>query len=161
MSTESADDINVGVALSTALLLPSDLERNAGYSEYENYALMLQHSVQVSVSSFDFSFCFILRRFSNTSVFFQAIQHAHSFSMQSFENRQRVVDMKREVSALKKENKAILTKMKKLEDQAEAATKAQQMAEEKAESAEAIKKVAEAEKKDAEVKKAQAEKELK
>ncbi|XP_028076692.1 uncharacterized protein LOC114278761 [Camellia sinensis] len=50
--------------------------------------------------------------------------------------------------------------MKKLEDQAEAATKAQQMAKEKAESAEAIKKVAEAEKKDAEVKKAQVEKEL-
>ncbi|XP_028123102.1 methyl-CpG-binding domain-containing protein 10-like [Camellia sinensis] len=95
-----------------ALLLPSDLERNAEYSEYENYALMLQHSVQ------------------------------------------------REVSALKKENKTVLTKMKKLEDQAEAATKAQQMAEEKAESAEAIRKVAEAEKKEAEVEKAQAEKEL-
>ena len=30
VSTESADDINVGVALSTALFLPSDLERNAG-----------------------------------------------------------------------------------------------------------------------------------
>ncbi|XP_028059687.1 triadin-like [Camellia sinensis] len=44
MTSESADDINVGVALSTALLLPGDLERNAGYSEYENYALMLQHS---------------------------------------------------------------------------------------------------------------------
>ncbi|XP_028055709.1 uncharacterized protein LOC114259873 [Camellia sinensis] len=122
MSTESADDINVGVALSTALLLPSDLERNAGYNEYENYALMLQHSVQ-------------------------AIQHAHSFSMQSFENRQRVVDLKREVSALKKDSKSLESKMKKLEDQAEAATKAQQMAEEKAESAEAIRKVAEAEKK--------------
>ncbi|XP_028108114.1 methyl-CpG-binding domain-containing protein 10-like [Camellia sinensis] len=50
--------------------------------------------------------------------------------------------------------------MKKLEDQAEAATKAQQMAEEKVESTEAIKKVAEAEKREAEVKKAQAEKEL-
>ncbi|XP_028076391.1 otolith matrix protein OMM-64-like [Camellia sinensis] len=51
MSTESADDINVGVALSTALLLPSDLERNAGYSEYENYALMLQHSVQAETAT--------------------------------------------------------------------------------------------------------------
>ncbi|XP_028100002.1 uncharacterized protein LOC114299463 [Camellia sinensis] len=50
--------------------------------------------------------------------------------------------------------------MKKLEDQAEAATKAQSLAEEKAESAEAIKKVAEAEKKEAEDKKAQVEKEL-
>ncbi|XP_028057517.1 otolith matrix protein OMM-64-like [Camellia sinensis] len=119
MSTESADDINVGVALSTALLLPSDLERNAGYSEYENYALMLQHSVQ-----------------------------------------QRVVDIKREISALKKDSKSFESKMKKLEDQAEAATKAQQIAEEKAESAEAIRKVAEAEKEEFKSKMAQAEKEL-
>ncbi|CAL5376483.1 unnamed protein product [Camellia sinensis] len=47
MTNESADDINVGVALTTTLLLPRDLERNAGFSEYENYALMLQHSVQI------------------------------------------------------------------------------------------------------------------
>ncbi|XP_028093993.1 actin cytoskeleton-regulatory complex protein PAN1-like [Camellia sinensis] len=104
MSNESANDINVGVALSTALLLPGDLERNAEYSEYENYALMFQHSVQ--------------------------------------------------------ENKTPESKMKELEDQAEAATKAQTLAEEKAESAEAIKMVAEAEKREAEDKKAQAEKEL-
>ncbi|XP_028058064.1 uncharacterized protein LOC114261937 [Camellia sinensis] len=49
MASDRADDINVGVALSTALLLSGDLERNAQYSEYENYALMLQHSVQVNV----------------------------------------------------------------------------------------------------------------
>ncbi|GMP33336.1 hypothetical protein CsSME_00006704 [Camellia sinensis var. sinensis] len=135
LASDSADDINVGVALSTALLLPGDLERNAKMSEYENYAFMLQRSVQ-------------------------AIQHAHTLSMQAFENRQRLADIKREVSALKKENKSLESKMKKLEDQAEAATKAQSLAEEKAESAEAIKKVAEAEKKEAEDKKAQAEKEL-
>ncbi|XP_028084807.1 titin-like [Camellia sinensis] len=94
MASDSADDINVGVALSTALLLPGDLERNAKYSEYENYALMLQHSVQ------------------------------------------------------------------KLEDQAEAAIKAQNNAEEKAEAAEAIRKVAESQRREAEEKMAQAEKEL-
>ncbi|XP_028061336.1 uncharacterized protein LOC114264817 [Camellia sinensis] len=33
MVSESADDINVGVALSTALLLPNDLERNAKLTE--------------------------------------------------------------------------------------------------------------------------------
>ncbi|XP_028103340.1 uncharacterized abhydrolase domain-containing protein DDB_G0269086-like [Camellia sinensis] len=135
MTNESADDINVGVALTTALLLPGDLERNAGYSEYVNYALMLQHSVQ-------------------------AIQHAHSFSMQSFQNREKLVDLRREVSSLKKENKSLELKMKKLEDQAEAATKAQTLAEEKAESAEAIKTVAESQKKEAEARAAQAEKEL-
>ena len=48
LACDSADDINVGVALSTAVLLPGDLERNAKMSEYENYALMLQRSVQVS-----------------------------------------------------------------------------------------------------------------
>ncbi|XP_028073195.1 uncharacterized protein LOC114275363 [Camellia sinensis] len=50
--------------------------------------------------------------------------------------------------------------MKKLEDQAEAAIKAQSDAEEKAESAEAIRKVSEAQRKEAEEKMAQAEKEL-
>ncbi|XP_028106617.1 uncharacterized protein LOC114305688 [Camellia sinensis] len=123
MSSESADDINVGVALSTALLLPGDLERNAEYSKYENYALMLQYSVQ-------------------------AIQHAYSFSMQSFKNRERMAEMKREFSALQKINKGLQQKMKRLEDQAEAATKVQQMAEERAESAEVIRKVTEAEKKE-------------
>lgn len=49
MANDSADDTNVGVALSTALLLADDLDRNAELSEYENYALMLQRSVQVSV----------------------------------------------------------------------------------------------------------------
>ena len=48
LASDSAEDINVGVALSTAVLLPGDLERNAKMSEYENYALMLQRSVQVS-----------------------------------------------------------------------------------------------------------------
>ncbi|XP_028126257.1 uncharacterized protein LOC114323001, partial [Camellia sinensis] len=135
MTNESADDMNVGVALSTALLLSGDLERNAGYSEYENYALMLQHSVQ-------------------------AIQHTHSFSMQSFQNREKLVDLRREVSSLKKENKSLELKMKKLEDQAKAATKAQTLAEEKAESAEAIKTVAESQKKETEARAAQAKKEL-
>ncbi|CAL5428992.1 unnamed protein product [Camellia sinensis] len=118
MANDSADDINVGVALSTALLLPGDLERNAKYSEYENYALMLQH-------------------------FVQAIQHAYSFSMQSFENRKKLADMKKEFSSIQKINKGLESKMKKLEDQAEAAIKAQNNVEEKAEAAEAIRKVAE------------------
>ncbi|XP_028109331.1 uncharacterized protein LOC114308042 [Camellia sinensis] len=121
MTNESADGINVGVALTTALLLPRDLERNAGYSKYENYVLMLQHSVQ---------------------------------------NREKLVDLRREVSALKKDNKTLLSKIKKLKDQVEAATKAQTLAEEKAESAEAIKTIVESQKKEAEARAAQAEKEL-
>lgn len=51
-ANDSADDVNVGVALSTAVLLPEDLERNAKMSEFENYALMLQRSVQVSVCTY-------------------------------------------------------------------------------------------------------------
>ncbi|XP_028091631.1 uncharacterized protein LOC114291949 [Camellia sinensis] len=46
LACDSADDINVGVALSTAVLLSGDLERNVKMSEYENYAFMLQRSVQ-------------------------------------------------------------------------------------------------------------------
>ncbi|XP_028098324.1 adenomatous polyposis coli protein-like [Camellia sinensis] len=49
LASDSADDINVGVALSTALLFPSDLERNAKMSEYENYAFMLQRFVQLNI----------------------------------------------------------------------------------------------------------------
>ncbi|XP_028117402.1 uncharacterized protein LOC114315029 [Camellia sinensis] len=135
MANDSAEDINVGVALSTALLLPGDLERNAELSEYENYALMLQYSVQ-------------------------AIQHVHFFSVQSFENWQKLVDMKRDFSSLQKTNKGLQSKMKKLEDQAEAAIKAQTNAEEKAEAAEAIRKVAESQKREAKEKMVQAEKEL-
>ena len=101
-----------------------------------------------------------LKIFSNTPVFFQAIQHAHSFSMQSFQNRDQLGDLRREFSALKKENKTLLSKMKKLEDQAEAATKAQTLVEEKAEAAEAIKTVAESQKKETVGRAAQAEKEL-
>ncbi|XP_028113948.1 uncharacterized protein LOC114311989 [Camellia sinensis] len=71
LACDSADDINVGVALSTAVLLPGNLERNAKMSEYENYALMLQRSVQ-------------------------AIQHAHSLSMQAFETGEKLADMRRE-----------------------------------------------------------------
>ncbi|XP_028093576.1 radixin-like [Camellia sinensis] len=71
-----------------------------------------------------------------------------------------MTEMKKEFSALQKTNKGLQLKMKKLEEQAEAATKAQQIAEEKAESAEAIRKVAEADKIEAEDRKAQAKKEL-
>ncbi|XP_028091963.1 nucleolin 1-like [Camellia sinensis] len=133
MANDSVDDINVSVALSTALLLPSDLNRNTELSEYENYALMLQRS---------------------------AIQHAHSFSIQSFENQEKLAEMKREVSSLQNSNKSLQSKMKKLEDQAEAAIKAQNDAEEKPESVEAIRKVLEAQKREVEEKVAQAQKEL-
>ncbi|XP_028121473.1 radixin-like [Camellia sinensis] len=91
---------------------------------------------------------------------FQAIQHAHSFSIQSFENRKELADKKREVASLQKANKSLQSKMKKLEDQVEAAIKAQNVAEEKAEFAEAIKKVLESEKREVEEKTAQAQKEL-
>ena len=58
--SDSSDDINVGVALSTALLLLGDLEQNAKMSEYENYAFILQRSVQVSVFSWKLVFSFNL-----------------------------------------------------------------------------------------------------
>ncbi|XP_028065472.1 enolase-phosphatase E1-like [Camellia sinensis] len=134
-ASDSADDINVGVTLSTALLLPGDLDRNTELSEYENYALMLQRSVQ-------------------------AIQHAHSFSIQSFENWKELVDKKREVTSLQRANKSLQSKMKKLEDQGEVAIKVKDDADEKTGAAEAINKVLEAQRKEFEEKMAQAQKEL-
>ncbi|XP_028118414.1 uncharacterized protein LOC114315986 [Camellia sinensis] len=68
--------------------------------------------------------------------------------------------MKKEFPVLQKANKSLQSKMKKLEDQAEAAIKAQTDAEEKAESAEAIRKVSESQRKESKEKTAQAEKEL-
>ncbi|GMP90935.1 hypothetical protein CsSME_00041850 [Camellia sinensis var. sinensis] len=97
--SDSATDLEVGVALSTALLLPNDLNRNAVMSEYENFTLMLQHSVQ-------------------------AIQHAHSFSMQAFEMRKELADKIREVAGLQKTIKKAEAKTKTLSDQATAAKKA-------------------------------------
>ncbi|XP_028073972.1 KNR4/SMI1 homolog [Camellia sinensis] len=89
-----------------------------------------------------------------------AIQNAHSFSVQSFENRQKLANMKKEFSSLQKANKNLQSKMKRFEDQADVAIKAQTEAEEKAESFEAIRKVAESQRKEAKEKMAQAEKEL-
>ena len=55
---DSATDLKVSVALSTTLLLPNDLNQNAEMSEYENFALMLQHSVQVRLSHLVFFFLY-------------------------------------------------------------------------------------------------------
>ncbi|XP_028052732.1 unconventional myosin-XVIIIa-like [Camellia sinensis] len=86
--------------------------------------------------------------------------HAHSFSLQSFENRKELADKKRVVSSLQKTNKSLQSKMKTLEDQAEAAIKTQNDAEENTESAEAIRKVLEVPKREAKEKMSQAQKEL-
>lgn len=45
---DSTTDIEVGVALFTALLLLNDLNRMAEVSEYENFTLMVQHSILVN-----------------------------------------------------------------------------------------------------------------
>lgn len=48
VSDSAIDSIEVGTALSTVVLLPTDLNRMAKINEYENFALMMQHSVLVS-----------------------------------------------------------------------------------------------------------------
>ncbi|XP_028082077.1 uncharacterized protein LOC114283465 [Camellia sinensis] len=105
---DSTTDIEVGVTLSTALLLPKDLERNAEVSEYENFTLMLQHSVQV-------------------------IQHAHSFAMQAFDIKKELVNKTKEATGLLKTVNKAEAKMKTLISQANAARKAQDEAKEKQE----------------------------
>ncbi|XP_028064596.1 axoneme-associated protein mst101(1)-like [Camellia sinensis] len=130
---DSTDDIEVSVALSTALLLPEDLNRNAKMSEYENFALMLQRS---------------------------AIQHSHSFAMQAFAIKRELANKTREAANLSKSLSKAKGKIKALVDRAEAAKKAQDEAEEKADAAEAIAKVFAAEKKEAKAKMVEAQKEL-
>ena len=70
--------------------------------------------------------------------------------MQSFQNREKLAEKKREVTTLQKTNKSLQSKMKTLEDQAEVAMKERDNAEEKAGAAEAINKVLQAQLKEAE-----------
>ncbi|XP_028088135.1 uncharacterized protein LOC114288741 [Camellia sinensis] len=132
---DSTTDIEVGVALFTALLLSTDLDCNAEFNEYENFTLMLQHSAQ-------------------------AIQHGHSFAIQAFTINKEFANKTREAVGLQKTINKAEAKMKTLIDQAEAAKKAQDEAEEKADAAEAIAKVLAAEKKETEAKIVEAQKEL-
>ncbi|XP_028083115.1 shootin-1-like [Camellia sinensis] len=134
-ASDSVDDIEVSVALSTALLLPQDLNRNAEMSEYENFALMLQRSAQ-------------------------AIQHGHSFAMQAFAIKKELENKTKEAASLQRALNKAEGKLKGLTDQVEAAKKAQDEAEEKANAADAIAKVLAAEKKEAEAKLVEAQKEL-
>ncbi|XP_028104462.1 uncharacterized protein LOC114303520 [Camellia sinensis] len=87
---DSTTDLEVGIALSTALLLPKDLKRNTEVSEYENFALMLQHF---------------------------AIQHAHSFTMQAFNIKKELVNKTKEATSLLKIVNRVEAKMKTLMDQ--------------------------------------------
>ena len=64
--------------------------------------------------------------------------------MQSFQNREKLAEKKREVTTLQKSNKSLQSKMKTLEDQAEVAIKEKDEAEEKVGAAEAINKVLQA-----------------
>ncbi|XP_028063797.1 uncharacterized protein LOC114267014 [Camellia sinensis] len=134
-ASDSVDDIEVSIALSTALLLLQDLNRNAEISEYENFALMLQHSVQ-------------------------AIQHGHLFAMQAFNITKELANKTKEAASLQRALNKVEGKLKDLTDQVEAAKKARDEAEEKADATEAITKVLEAKKKEAQMKTAKAQAEL-
>ncbi|THG04822.1 hypothetical protein TEA_008035 [Camellia sinensis var. sinensis] len=132
---DSVTDIEVGVALSTALVLLQDLERNVEVSEYENFALMLQHSVQ-------------------------AIQHAHSFAMQAFNIKKELARKTKEAASFLKLLNNAEAKMRGLINQAKTAKQAQDEVEEKAGAAEAIAEVLKTEKKEAKAKTDEAQAEL-
>ncbi|XP_028070245.1 protein WEAK CHLOROPLAST MOVEMENT UNDER BLUE LIGHT-like 2 [Camellia sinensis] len=104
-------------------------------SEFENFALILQHSIQ-------------------------AIQHGHSFAMQAFNIKKELANKTKEAAGLQKTINKAEAKMKTLINQAEEAKKAKDEAKERAEAAEAITKVLEAEKKEVEAKIADAQVEL-
>ncbi|XP_028078089.1 uncharacterized protein CG45076-like [Camellia sinensis] len=129
------DNIEVVVALSTALLFPTDLNHMAEVSEYENFALMMQHSVLT-------------------------IQHAYTFAMKAEELKKELVHKTKEAAGLLKSLNNAEDKMKVLLDQAKAAKQAQDQAEEKTGAAEAVAEVLKAEIKEAEAKTAKAQAKL-
>ncbi|XP_028078655.1 uncharacterized protein LOC114280475 [Camellia sinensis] len=133
--SDSVTDLEVDIALSTALPLPKDLERNAEVSEYENFALMLQHPVQ-------------------------AIQHAHSFAMQAFDIKKKLTHKTKETAGLLRTINKAEAKMKTLIDQAKEAKQVQDEVDERADVAKAVTKVLKAEKKEAKAKTAEAQAEL-
>ena len=48
------DDLEVGAAISNVVLLPADINRMGKLSEYENYAIMMQHCILVSLNISNF-----------------------------------------------------------------------------------------------------------
>ncbi|XP_028087291.1 uncharacterized protein LOC114287992 [Camellia sinensis] len=121
------DSIKVGVAFFIAMLFPTDLNHMAEINEYENFTLMMQHSVL-------------------------AIQHVHSFATKAEAFKEELVHKTKEVAGFLTSLNNVEAKMKLLLDQAKVAKQAQDQTEEKVEAVEAVADVFRAEAKEFEAK---------
>ncbi|GMP60614.1 hypothetical protein CsSME_00023399 [Camellia sinensis var. sinensis] len=119
MSTDDSviDSIQVGAALSTAVLLPSNMVRMAEITDYENFALMMQHSVL----------------------------HAHSFTTKAEAVKKELTQRTKEATRLLFSLNQAKARACYFMDKSKAIQAAQSQAEEKAEAAEAITEAAQAE----------------
>ncbi|GMP79381.1 hypothetical protein CsSME_00034951 [Camellia sinensis var. sinensis] len=125
------DDLEVGVAISTAVLLPVDINRMVELSEYENYAMMMQH-------------CFL----------------GHSQAVKTDAFKKKFTQKTKEATKLLTSLNKAEDRIRGLLDKDKATKLALKVAENCAEAAENVAEVAQAEAKEAKEKEAQAQTEL-
>ncbi|XP_028057547.1 uncharacterized protein LOC114261478 [Camellia sinensis] len=135
-SDSAINSIEVSVALSIVVLLPADINRMVEINEYENFALMMQHSIL-------------------------AIQHVHSFAVKAESMKKELVKKTQDAAGFISSLKKAEAKIKGLLDKAKAARAAQGKVDERAQAAKAMAKVVKDEAKEAEVKGTKAKAELK
>ncbi|XP_028079877.1 uncharacterized protein LOC114281575 [Camellia sinensis] len=108
---DSTANLEVGATLSTAILLPKNLNCMAELHKYENFALMMQHSVL-------------------------AIQHAQSYVVKTKMTRKKLARKTKEAAKLLSSLNNAEANNRALLDQAEVAKAAENLAKEKAKLAE-------------------------
>ncbi|GMP32120.1 hypothetical protein CsSME_00006026 [Camellia sinensis var. sinensis] len=119
------DNVEVDIALSTAVLLPADLNRMAELIEYENFSLMMRHCIL-----------------------------GHSFVVKAEEFKKKLTKKTKEAAKLLTSLSQFEARIRNLLDQAKTAQLAQNKVEDRAEAAENIVEVTKAEAKEAKEKEA-------
>ncbi|GMP47435.1 hypothetical protein CsSME_00015168 [Camellia sinensis var. sinensis] len=122
------DNLEVSAAISTAVLLPADLNRMAELTEYENYAMMMQHCVL----------------------------QGHSLAVKANDFKKELTKKTNEAAKLLTSLNKAEARIRGLLDQAKVTLLALKNAEDRAEAAENVAQVAQAEEKEAKEKEVQA-----
>ncbi|KAL7264221.1 hypothetical protein ACSBR1_002221 [Camellia fascicularis] len=135
-SNSAIENLKVSAALSTTVLLSVDMNQLADFNYYENFAMMMRHSVL-------------------------AIQHAHSHAVKTEFVKKDFIKKTQEAAGLLTSLNKAETRVWSLMDKVKAAQNAQSQAEAKVEAAEAVAKVTKAEANAIEIKVAEAEAKLK
>ena len=96
------ESVKVGVVLSTAVLLPEDMNHMDDLHAYETFGLMLQHSVLVSLMLYPFKLSNTKLKHFFTNLFhsLQVIQHTHSYAIKTKMMRKELVKKSQEATKL-------------------------------------------------------------